>query len=211
MSWSLNPVTFNTWLNWYTSQWDLFIESFTTLSEHPELNGKMYFKKADDNSYSLYRKVCQYTDLIAMDYCLQFEDKRLLIASIMFIVIFENCFNLNLKCFENEIKSYENNFSQIQINNSNDLELITENITKSKCEKTIRNNCQQDIFPSFFDVYKDFLVQSFNFRLQEILQTICLIIDLNDILNNYVTDIPLTVQMAAEDDSMINNVRIILN
>ena len=118
---------------------------------------------------------------------------------------------MNLKFFENEIKSYENNFSQIQMNNSNDLELITENITKSKCEKTIKNNCQQDIFPSFFDVYKDFLIQSFNFRLQEILQSVCLIIDLNDILHNYVTDIPLTVQMAAEDDSMINNVRIILS
>lgn len=164
----------------------------------------MFFKKADDNSYSLYRKICQYVDLITLDYCLQFEDKRLLIASAMFIVIFENCFLLNLETFENDIRSYENNFSHI---NNNELEVVAENFTKNNTGKIIKNSNQEDIFSNFFEVFKDFLIQSFNFHLYEILPTICLIVELHEILQLFVTDIPLTVQMAAEDDSLINNVR----
>lgn len=56
LKWHLNPPTQNLWLNFYTSQWDLFIRD----------NNKK-FKQAIECSYVMIRTLMAYIDFAYLD------------------------------------------------------------------------------------------------------------------------------------------------
>jgi hypothetical protein len=91
LRWRIMPPTLMIWLNWYVSQWDLYISSF---EENKQLMIEKYeyiaqFKTPDEESYHLFRKLCQVSDLIMMDYFhLQFENRKIIASSIFICLCF---------------------------------------------------------------------------------------------------------------------------
>ena len=60
MEYRLNPVTPNTWMLWYMSQWDMFIVK-------EDFNG-IQFKAANINSYKCFREAYQILDAMNLDF-----------------------------------------------------------------------------------------------------------------------------------------------
>lgn len=58
----------------------------------------------------------------------------------------------------------------------------------------------------FFELYKDFLFQSFNYLYEDITESLDYTSQYIQFLNKTVLDLPLAIQMAPEDDPDINNV-----
>ena len=97
LGWKLINVNINTWLNWYTCQWDLYIDSVDNIKEqlltYISEDEIIYYKKSNDNSYYNYRKICQLIDLIVLDYFSYNFNSRFLMAASIFIII---CINYKL-------------------------------------------------------------------------------------------------------------------
>ena len=138
LNWNLISVNINTWLNWYTCQWDLYIDSVDSIKNDflqfiPE-EEIIYYKNSNDKSYYNYRKICQIIDLIVLDYNSYDFDSRLLVAASFFIII---CINYKLNYdFNNQ------NFKQ-----------------KTPLAKLLINVYQQFISQSFDYVFNDKSVQ----------------------------------------------------
>ena len=97
LKWKLINVNINTWLNWYTCQWDLYIDSVDDIKSKllNFINEEeiIYYKKSNDNSYYNYRKICQLVDIITLDYFSYNFESRVLLSVCLFIVI---CINYKL-------------------------------------------------------------------------------------------------------------------
>lgn len=68
------------------------------------------------------------------------------------------------------------------------------------------NHKDQTIEKEFFELYKDFLFQSFNYLYEDITESLDYTSQYNKFLGKVVLDLPLAIQMAPEDDVEINNV-----
>ena len=96
LKWKLIPITIEIWLNWYTCQWDLYLDSSPEIKKQLIVYIKeddiIYFKKQTEQAYSNYRRIYQLIDLISMDYNNYNYDKRQIVAG---------CF---LECIAHEYK-----------------------------------------------------------------------------------------------------------
>lgn len=205
MKWKLNPCTIHTWLNWYTSQWDLFIESFSSLKEDENINDKIFFKKADDKSYLLFRKITQLVDFLSLDYNRLSFSNREILASALLLCLLENC-----SLFA--IMNYKSHFT---ISDYEDLSKKTDdlvyNLEEGKYNSLISlYHIPPHTVQAFIETFNNFLHQSFNFELVEINKAFFYVSQHLGFLNETVVEIPITVQMAPEDDLDINNVRDLL-
>jgi hypothetical protein len=88
LKWKLIPITTEIWLNWYTCQWDLYIDSSpeikNELMKYIKEDDIIYFKKQNEKAYSNYRRIYQLIDLISLDYNNYTYDKRGIIAGCFF-------------------------------------------------------------------------------------------------------------------------------
>jgi hypothetical protein len=71
------------WLNWYITQWDLYLETKDAFI--------ITFKKANEESYKIFREVTQLIDIIAMDYSYLCFSPRYLVASTIYLGL---CLNI---------------------------------------------------------------------------------------------------------------------
>lgn len=182
----MNPCTINTWLNWYASQWDLFVESFIDLQEFPSLESKLFFKKADDKSYLVFRKLTQIIDLISLDfYRLQYSNREI-VASVLILTLLESIGSIHMSTF-NIIHNIESKFNVFKIKS------ILEDLSTKEEERILINT------------FIDFLFQSFNYQLEDIDKTLQYVSDFFFFIKDVNIDIPITVQMAPEEDTDINN------
>ncbi|KAM3143800.1 G1/S-specific cyclin-E1 [Paramecium bursaria] len=86
LKWHVNPPTFTYWVNWFTDQWDIYANN----------KGVNYlFRKPDEESYQLFRKLNQFIDCAIMDINTLQYLPRTIVASMMYLLIgFEmNIFN----------------------------------------------------------------------------------------------------------------------
>ena len=102
LKWKLIPITIEIWLNWYTCQWDLYMDSSPDITnqllEYIKEEDIIYFKKQDDKAYCNYRRIYQLIDLISLDFNNYKYDKRGICAA---------CF-LDSICFQYHLEySYE--------------------------------------------------------------------------------------------------------
>lgn len=157
------------WLNWYISQWDLFIDDIKLRNEQIDneefLIKLLYFKQADDKSYHHYRQITQLVDLISLDMRHLVFDNRQIIAGCILLVLYKS----------------------LDINPSESQQLIEE-------ESLVKST------------FKDFLHKSFNYTMEEIQESFEYVLLYSELLQHVSIDLPLTIQMAAEDDVEINNV-----
>ena len=97
LKWKLIPITIEIWLNWYTTQWDLYIDSSDEikikLMNYIKEEDIIYFKKQDDKAYCNYRRIYQLIDLICLDFNNYNYDKRGIIVGCFFECL---CFEYNL-------------------------------------------------------------------------------------------------------------------
>ena len=98
LKWKLIPITLEIWLNWYTCQWDLFLDSSSEIKSQLlnfiKEDDLIYFKKQSEKAYSNYRRIYQLIDLISLDYFNYNYDKRGIVAACFFECIC-NEYNLN--------------------------------------------------------------------------------------------------------------------
>jgi hypothetical protein len=102
LGWKLINVNINTWLNWYTCQWDLYIDSVddikSQLLKYIKEDEIIYYKKSNDISYYNYRKICQLIDLIVIDYfSYNFESRILMAVCLLIIICINYKFDYNFK------------------------------------------------------------------------------------------------------------------
>ena len=165
LGWKLINVNINTWLNWYTCQWDLYIDSVDDIKEqllkYIKEEDIIYYKKSNDNSYYNYRIICQLVDIIILDYYSYNFESRVLMAVSLFVVI---CINYK---FDYNFKKH--NFRQ-----------------------------QTDFSNYIFDVYNQFLSQSFdyNFNDDNIQKALAYCYQFKNF--NFTYDIPLLYQIHQE-------------
>lgn len=151
------------------------------MQEFTSIVSKIFFKKADDSSYLLYRKVTQLVDLISLDYTKLKFTNREIVASALILTLLENCEIISLN-------------SRIEFD--------------SKFIKKMAFSNKKSEIVLLCSTFNDFLFQSFNFKLEDLDSSLKYVQNYLGFLADAVVDIPLTVQMAAEDDTEINNVSI---
>jgi len=92
LDWKFFPTTINTWLNWYTNQWDEYLDLFPFINEKITnltcLNG-IYFRRPNNISLKIYRKICQFIDYVIFDHNYYIFNYRFIVASSMFLIIGE--------------------------------------------------------------------------------------------------------------------------
>ena len=165
LGWKLINVNINTWLNWYTCQWDLYIDSVddikSQLLKYIKEDDIIYYKKSNDNSYYNYRIICQLVDIIILDYYSYTFESRVLMAASLFVVI---CINYK----------FDYNFKK----------------------QTFRQ--QNDFSAYIFEVYNQFLSQSFdyNFNDEIIQKALAYCYQFKNF--NFTYDIPLLYQIHQE-------------
>ena len=115
LKWKLIPITVETWLNWYTCQWDLFMDSSpeikNQLKEYIKEEEILYFKRQNEKAYCNYRRIYQLIDLIVLDFNHYNYDKRAIVAACFFEVI---CFEYNLDYSIENKKLFSKNRKRIQ-------------------------------------------------------------------------------------------------
>ena len=110
LKWKLIPITIETWLNWYTCQWDLFIDSSPEikkqLKEYIKEEEILFFKRQNEKAYCNYRRIYQLIDLIALDFQHYNYDKRAIVAGCFFEII---CFEYDLDYLFEKKKLFSKN------------------------------------------------------------------------------------------------------
>lgn len=90
LSFRITPPTINTWSNWYTAQWDAFIDESCLAKENVlvlSTEQPVKFKLPTQNSYTLFRTLMQLLDLMILDIqTLQYR-QRALVLSTMYILL----------------------------------------------------------------------------------------------------------------------------
>ena len=167
LGWKLINVNINTWLNWYTCQWDLYIDSVddikSQLLKYIKEEEIVYYKKSNDISYYNYRKICQLIDIIVLDYFSYNFEPRILMAVSLFIII---CINYKFEYnFKKKILKQKTAFSKYIfkvykqfINQSFDYNFNDENIQKtlSYCYKFRNFNFTYEL-PLLYQIHQDLL------------------------------------------------------
>ncbi|EGR29663.1 n-terminal domain protein [Ichthyophthirius multifiliis] len=94
LNFRLNPPTYSMWCNWFMCQWDIFVEnsSFAQNSqlvyEYFKINNCLnQFKQPNEQSYSLYREFMQIIDCSIMNIKTIGFEKKIIIASLMYLVL----------------------------------------------------------------------------------------------------------------------------
>ena len=167
LGWKLINTNINTWLNWYTCQWDLYIDSFEDIKEEllKFINEEdiIYYKKTTDISYYNYRKICQLVDIIILDYYSYNFDPRVLMSVCLLIII---CINYNLDYnFKKKNFKQKTDFSQyifevyIQfLNQSFDFNFFDKEIQKAlEYVYKFKNFNFSYELPLFYQIHQDML------------------------------------------------------
>jgi hypothetical protein len=71
LKWLVNPPTINMWLNWYMSQWDIYVEHSPYAKDHPIFENeenRLQFKQPNEKSYSYFREIMQIIDVALLDH-----------------------------------------------------------------------------------------------------------------------------------------------
>jgi len=93
LEWKIDITNFSTWINETTINWDEFIENVDIFSNQLILNFDLLktfkFRTHSENGIILFRKFCQYIDIISFDveYLMYFE--RILCISVIYLLILE--------------------------------------------------------------------------------------------------------------------------
>ena len=142
LGWKLIPMTISSWLNWYTCQWDLFVNSIDDIKEKLLLitndDNILFFKKQNEVSYYNYRRIYQLIDLIALDFHSYKYEIRYLVAASFLVSI---CLHYNLE--------YDSN----------------KKIFKKK--NNLKNSDKKDIGKALLNVYTQFIEQSFDYSFED--------------------------------------------
>lgn len=115
LKWKLIPITLEIWLNWYTCQWDLFLDSSSDIKSQLlnfiKEDDLIYFKKQNEKAYCNYRRIYQLIDLISLDYYNYNYDKRGIVAACFFECIC-NEYNLNYSLDKKKLYSKDKKSSE---------------------------------------------------------------------------------------------------
>ena len=72
LGWKLIPMTISNWLNYYTCQWALFIDTFDNIKAKiwlfSNIDNILIFKRQNEINYYNYKTIYQIIDLIILDY-----------------------------------------------------------------------------------------------------------------------------------------------
>lgn len=85
-TWRIMPATLFHYTSWLMTQWDDFIM-------HMQPGWVLYFKQPLEASYKLYREAMHIIDTITMDACHIQLNKLLLVAGVLYAVLFRNASN----------------------------------------------------------------------------------------------------------------------
>ena len=148
LGWKLIPMTISNWLNWYTCQWDLFIDTFNNIKTkillYSDEDNILLFKRQNEISYYNYRRIYQIIDLIILDYhSYKYEMRHLIAASFLVLI----CIHYNLDYDVNK-KILKKKKKGINLKKSKSLQ-------KYDIGKTLLNIYSQFIERSFDYSFKD--------------------------------------------------------
>lgn len=85
-----SPPTMTIWANWFTVQWDLYIETSVNATNHylvRRSNKKVHFRQTNNESYYRYRTQIQLLDTAIMDIQTLQYNFRDLVAAFMYIIL----------------------------------------------------------------------------------------------------------------------------
>lgn len=86
LKWLLHPPIMQTWVDIYLSQWDYFIDNCEKNQLAFSDGVKIFFRKADEESYLHYRDFTQILDIAVLSVeTLQYK-KRVIVASLLFLL-----------------------------------------------------------------------------------------------------------------------------
>ena len=176
LGWKLIPMTISSWLNWYTCQWDLFVNSVDNILEKLLLltddDNILFFKRQNEISYYNYRRIYQLIDLIILDYHSYKHEIRYLIASCFLISI---CLHYNLE--------YD----------------FKEKILKiKKFSKKLKKN-EKEKGKVLLEIYIQFIEQSFDFSFEDKKLIECINYIYKFINFKFSYDVPLIFQVEQEN------------
>ncbi|CAD8102666.1 unnamed protein product [Paramecium sonneborni] len=110
LKWQVNPPSYTYWINWFTDQWDIYA------SDHC-IN--LFFRKPNEESYQLFRKLCQLIDCTLLDIQTLQYMPRTIVASFMYLII---SFQLNV--FEIDMLEIMSRTSMFLLNRDNQFNII---------------------------------------------------------------------------------------
>lgn len=147
----------------------------------------IYFKKADEKSYTIYRQITQLIDLYTVDYNSLKLHSRYLVAASIFLVL---CVNYEVDVFLKE------NINKFDFNNEFFINFINE-----------KRSSVDDDEPGviIFNIYSDFLQQSFNLNFDDSNLIECLVYGSKFLNFEYNFNLPLVLQ--GNNESVLENVK----
>ncbi|CAD8115316.1 unnamed protein product [Paramecium primaurelia] len=110
LKWQVNPPSYTYWINWFTDQWDIYANNHGI---------NLFFRKANEESYQLFRKLCQLIDCTLLDIQTLQYMPRTIVASFMYLII---SFQLNV--FEIDMLEIMSRTSMFLLNRDNQFNLI---------------------------------------------------------------------------------------
>ncbi|CAD8155689.1 unnamed protein product [Paramecium pentaurelia] len=110
LKWHVNPPSYTYWINWFTDQWDIYAENYG-------LN--VQFRKPNEESYQLFRKLCQLVDCTLMDIQTLQYMPRTIVASFMYLII---SFQLNV--YDQDMLEIMSQTSMFLLNKDNQFNII---------------------------------------------------------------------------------------
>lgn len=90
LNWHTTPPTLAIWANWYTVQWDLYIETSAYAINHylvRKSGRQLFFRKTNNESYERFRTMVQLLDTALMDIQTLQYNFRDLVAAFMYIIL----------------------------------------------------------------------------------------------------------------------------
>ena len=146
------------WANWYTTQWDLYIQCNAIATQHPLIlslkDPHVVFKETDQLAYSRFRELMQIIDISVLDArSLQYLPRTIVAAS-MYIILAYHCGQATKQQLAYDL---------------------------SKSSQFIDRR-----FP-FNNLYGDFLMANFGFQLEELIPAIQFMSEFMGISFNYNT------------------------
>ncbi|CAD8123361.1 unnamed protein product [Paramecium sonneborni] len=110
LKWHVNPPSYTYWINWFTDQWDIYAQNY-------DIN--IQFRKPNEESYQLFRKLCQLVDCALMDIQTLQYMPRTIVASFMYLII---SFQLNV--YNQDMLEIMSQTSMFLLNKDNQFNVI---------------------------------------------------------------------------------------
>ena len=146
LKWQMCPPTLNMWANWYMSQWDLFVTTHHYAKAHHLVistgHSPVQFKQPNEAAYARYREFMQIIDCAVLDIQTQQYKARPVLASLLYLLVG---------------KYY------------NQPEFKAENIYENFSQSSMY---LQDTDSMYNDLFQQFLMKSFGFRLIDLLPNV---------------------------------------